>query len=243
MKMNRKLFTALVTLLIFGMLAGCTKKEDPAIAELKAQMQAMQAELDKTKNGNDTPEEIAKQEQKAETVTATTTQTVIPVNANKTSGNWSINNDHLTINNGVTNIEKGTFFKNESITDITIPDSVISIESEAFLGAFGLKNLTLGNGVTIIESAAFSACEQLQSITIPKSVKELKKGAFVPARKLKLVTFEGDGVILDYGFDIRGVEYGPFPGNLHKVYSGKGTYIRTGQTNEYDGFGGSWTKQ
>jgi ABC-type amino acid transport substrate-binding protein len=39
MKMNRKLFIALATLLLFGILAGCRKKEDPASAELKAQMQ------------------------------------------------------------------------------------------------------------------------------------------------------------------------------------------------------------
>lgn len=42
MKMNRKLFIALATLLLFGMLAGCKKKEDPASAELKAQMQEME---------------------------------------------------------------------------------------------------------------------------------------------------------------------------------------------------------
>jgi len=41
---------------------GCTKKADPEMEALKAQMQAMQAELDKAKSTNAAAEEIAKLE-------------------------------------------------------------------------------------------------------------------------------------------------------------------------------------
>jgi hypothetical protein len=260
MKTNKKLLTVIATLLIFGTFAGCNKKNDTALAEMNAKLEAMQAELDKAKSGNAASEEIAKletavaevvrqeqaTEQKQEVATpasnTTTTQTVTPIVANSTSGNWSVNNGHLTFNNGVTTIGVLGLRGDPRITSVTIPDSVISIEHSAFLGVQELNSVTIGKGVTIIKSDAFSACEKLTNVTIPSSVKEIESSAFLPARKLNRVTFEGDGVILKYGFDLRGVEFGPFSGNLHKVYSGKGTYIRTG-ADEIDGWGGKWTKQ
>jgi hypothetical protein len=71
--MTTKLIPVLAALLIISAAMGCTQKADPAIAELEAKMEAMQAELDKAKSGNASAEEIAKletaiaeQEQQAE---------------------------------------------------------------------------------------------------------------------------------------------------------------------------------
>ncbi|MDY4514774.1 MAG: leucine-rich repeat domain-containing protein, partial [Paludibacteraceae bacterium] len=51
--------------------------------------------------------------------------------------------------------------------EITIPNSVTSIESSAFYGCSSLTSITLPNSVTSIESSAFYGCSSLTSITLP----------------------------------------------------------------------------
>ena len=60
--MTKKLFTVFACALIIGAAVGCTKKADPEMEALKAQMQAMQAELDRARSSNASAEEIAKLE-------------------------------------------------------------------------------------------------------------------------------------------------------------------------------------
>ena len=64
----------------------------------------------------------------------------------------------------MTSIGDYTFFDCSSLTSITIPDSVTSIESGAFEGCSGLTNVTIGNGVTSIGDSAFFNCRNLTSI-------------------------------------------------------------------------------
>ena len=72
------------------------------------------------------------------------------------------------INNEVANIR---------ITNIIIPDSVISIGYSAFSG-IGLTSVTIGTGITSIGDGAFCGCDKLASITIPDSVTSIENYAF-----------------------------------------------------------------
>lgn len=51
------------------------------------------------------------------------------------------------------------------LTSITIPDSVTSIDNDAFNGCSGLTSITIPDSVTSIGSSAFSGCGGLTSIT------------------------------------------------------------------------------
>ena len=62
-----------------------------------------------------------------------------------------------------------TAFTNcNSLTSITIPNSVTSIGWAAFGLCPSLTNITMGNSVTNIGSMAFSTCMSLPNITIPQ---------------------------------------------------------------------------
>lgn len=70
----------------------------------------------------------------------------------------------------------------------TIPESVETIDANAFQGMTGLTSITIPSGVKSIEYAAFSGCENLQSIVLPNSVQHLDLAAFQQCYSLSSVT-------------------------------------------------------
>lgn len=62
---------------------------------------------------------------------------------------------------------------NKSITHITIPEGVTTIEKWAFSGCSSLKSIKIPNSVTTIGDGAFRGCSSLQSIDIPNSVTKI----------------------------------------------------------------------
>ncbi len=69
-----------------------------------------------------------------------------------------------------------------------IPDSVTSIEIEAFYGCSGLKSITIPKGVTCIKNRVFAGCSELTSITIPEGVTSIWWHAFSGCSGLKSIT-------------------------------------------------------
>ncbi len=82
--------------------------------------------------------------------------------------------------NGVTITKIGdeAFKSNETLTEVTIPDSVTSIGDRAFYNCSGLTSVTIGNSVTSISSYAFYGCSGLTSVIIPDSVTSIGSSAF-----------------------------------------------------------------
>ena len=87
----------------------------------------------------------------------------------------------------VTSIGSGAFWGCESLTSVTIPNSVTSI-GEAFSGCKSLKSVIILNGVTSIGEGAFMGCTSLRSVTIPNSVMGIGDVAFMGCTSLKSVT-------------------------------------------------------
>ncbi|HKW30193.1 MAG TPA: leucine-rich repeat protein [Verrucomicrobiae bacterium] len=78
----------------------------------------------------------------------------------------------------VTSIGNYAFENETSVTSVTIPGSVTSIGSYAFLGS-GLTSVTIGGSVTNIGVAAFGYCSSLTNVTIPGSVTSIGGIAFI----------------------------------------------------------------
>jgi len=81
----------------------------------------------------------------------------------------------VTIGNSVTSIDNGAFFGNK-LTSVTIPDSVVSIGEEAFYKN-QLTSVTIGKGVANIGKNAFTG-NKLTSVVIPNNVATIDESAF-----------------------------------------------------------------
>ena len=93
----------------------------------------------------------------------------------------------VTIPDSVNSIEKDAFYNCQKLAKINIPDSVIYIGDSAFMRCEKLKNINIPNSVTAIGALAFCYCTSLTSITIPDSLTFIAGNAFGSCTNLKSV--------------------------------------------------------
>ena len=110
-------------------------------------------------------------------------------------GNYLISSSvvgEYTIKDGTTVIADYAFQSSSydrKLTSITLPNSLITIGKGAFRNA-SLKNITIPESVTTICDEAFFRCAELEAIKIPKNVTTIGQSAFYNCSALKNITFE-----------------------------------------------------
>ena len=90
----------------------------------------------------------------------------------------------VTLSNSLTSIEDNVFHGCNFLTSIDIPNSVTSIGMEAFSECMNLTNVTIPNTVTSIDSRAFSDTN-IHSLTLPNLLQTIGGGAFSCCFNLK----------------------------------------------------------
>ena len=85
-------------------------------------------------------------------------------------------------------IGEGAFFNCQSLTSITLPNSLTTIERWAFMNCNSLPSITLPDSLTTIGGWAFHLCSSLRSITLPDSVTTIGDGTFRGCTSLRSIT-------------------------------------------------------
>ena len=94
----------------------------------------------------------------------------------------------VTIGDSVTSVGQLAFSHCSSLTSVTIPDSVTTIGNCAFYNCSSLTSVNIPDSVTEVGFATFYNCSSLTSITIPDSVISVGQHAFAGCSSLTSIT-------------------------------------------------------
>ena len=82
----------------------------------------------------------------------------------------------------VTKINDKAFSDNTNLTAVTLPESVVTLGSDAFSGCQSLKTIKIPSKVTAIPDRCFVSCSSLENVTIPEGVTTVGLYAFSNCR-------------------------------------------------------------
>ena len=94
----------------------------------------------------------------------------------------------VSIASRLTAIGQGAFAGAQSLTSVTLPETIESLGVEAFRNCSALTSITIPSKVTSIPSYAFSGCSALASVTIPSTVTSIGDSAFQNCYALGTIT-------------------------------------------------------
>lgn len=105
----------------------------------------------------------------------------------KTLYSWPSANGDIIINEGIEEIDSGTFTSNTRITGVTLPSTLKKIGNSVFSGCATLRTVEIPESVESIGSSSFSGCSNLKAVEIPKRVLTIGGCAFAYCTSLKSV--------------------------------------------------------
>ena len=101
---------------------------------------------------------------------------------------------------GVVNIAQDAFVGAEKLTDITLPASIRTIGEAAFVHS-GIVEINIPEGVTRLERYTFQYCENMGKVTLPQSLLTIETAALSHCGYKELIIPENVTTIGDYAFD------------------------------------------
>ena len=133
----------------------------------------------------------------------------------------SISVPETVTNNGteysVTTIGESAF-KGSAVTSVSMPESITSIDYDAFYECKNLESVTLPESLTTLDYDAFNSCQSLKTIKIPSGVTAIPGSCFYCCSSLESVTIpEGVMTIGEYAFAVCNLNALTLPESLEKI--------------------------
>ncbi len=112
----------------------------------------------------------------------------------------------VDLGDSLTSISTWVFTTCNSLTEITIPDTVTSIGRCAFKWCANLETVKLSDGMTDIKDEMFSGCSKLQNVTLPAGLTAIATKAFYNCRNLKQLDVPTDVTVAKDAFQYSGIK-------------------------------------
>ena len=103
----------------------------------------------------------------------------------------------VVIPDGVVKIGKNAFYGNKTVTEVTMPNTVVSVGEDAFEECIKLKTVKFSEKLERIESSAFKKCKALTEVVLPETLSYIGWGAFASCAKLKVITCPSENIQMD----------------------------------------------
>ena len=131
---------------------------------------------------------------------------------------------NVVIEDGVTEIPERTFMRRYSLETVNIPNSVVTIGSDAFYECKNLAEVTLPANLTVLGEHAFAECSALKSIVVPSGITVLDD-VFLGSGLVSVRLVEGLEIILNGAFSCcANLEYVRIPNSVVRIDNGAFAY-------------------
>lgn len=142
----------------------------------------------------------------------------------------------ITLPNSIKSIGQGAFYDCDTLKSVTLPTSITKVGEQTFYHCNFLQNVTIPQGVTEIGFDAFTYCPKLTAISLPSTLATIGSNCFRGTGLTSITLTEG----------ITTLEYGTFanskltsiklPKSLTQITSRSDGYYAGNLPNEYNNF-------
>ncbi len=189
---KRKIKTLALTMVIIALLASCGQNETASTDTNSAQSNAENVSVnDSQTNSEDKNSSSSQSGNVMDDVilksAGTETDGKLDVYIDAYQGTSPIVNISNPDDSTIRFVAIKAFYKNESIKEVTLPDTVTEIRSDCFAMCENLEKVNLGKGIKEIHSNAFFRCSKLKQVVLGDKLEKIEDYAFLFCTNLEEV--------------------------------------------------------
>lgn len=142
----------------------------------------------------------------------------------------------ITLPNSIKSLGIGAFYDCDTLKTVKLPTGITKIAKQAFYHCGFLQSVTIPQSVTEIEAEAFAACSKLTAISLPSALTTIGIGSFHSAGLTSITLPEGMTTIEPGTFGNSKLKSAKLPKSLKQITSSNEGYTLGSLPNEYSNF-------
>lgn len=142
----------------------------------------------------------------------------------------------ITLPNSIKSLGTGAFYDCDTLKTVKLPTGITKIAKQAFYHCGFLQSITIPQSVTEIEAEAFAACSKLTAISLPSALTTIGIGSFHSAGLTSITLPEGMTTIEPGTFGNSKLKSAKLPKSLKQITSSNEGYTLGSLPNEYSNF-------